>query len=263
MKQSSDALKKYNSHQGGANSLSRKEKEDLIIEYIPVVKGIANKIASRLPPSISIDDLISAGIIGLMDAVNKWDPSRETKLRTYADFRIRGAILDELRAQDWVPRSVRDKTKLVEKALRYLESKLERMPEEEEVASYLNFSLEEYRNILLEIKPVSVLSIDEAALSENEKRSLLNILEATKISSPLFQLNFKSVKSAISQAIEELPEKMRFILSLYYYEDLNFREISEVMRVTESRVSQLHSTAIFRLRNKVISLIEVTDLEIS
>jgi RNA polymerase sigma factor for flagellar operon FliA len=224
---------------------------------------IAHKIASRLPPSIQIDDLISAGVLGLMDALEKWDPNRETKLKTYAEFRIRGAILDELRAQDWVPRSIRDKAKLVERAIKKLEVDLDRIPTDEEIAAFLQIPLEEFHDIMLEIRPVSLLSIDEAALNDNEKKSLLNLLEAAKINSPLFQLNFKAVKKTISEAIEELPEKMRFILSLYYYEDLNFREIAEIMQVTESRVSQVHAAAVLRLRARVAASLEVTDLEIA
>lgn len=256
------ALKKYGKNQG-PNSLSQKEKDALILEYAPIVKMIAHKIASRLPPSILIDDLISSGVLGLMDALEKWDPNRETKLKTYAEFRIRGAILDELRAQDWVPRSIRDKSKLVDRTLKRMEAQLDRSPTDEEMAEALNMSLQDYHDILLEIRPVSVLSIDEAALNENEKKSLLNLLEAAKINSPLFQLNFKTVKKTMAVAIEELPEKMRFILSLYYYEDLNFREIAEIMAVTESRVSQLHAAAVLRLRNRVAAELELTDLEIS
>jgi len=262
MSKTSLALKKYGRNQG-PNNLSQKEKDDLILEYAPIVKMIAHKIASRLPPSIQLDDLISAGVLGLMDAIEKWDPNRETKLKTYAEFRIRGAILDELRAQDWIPRSVRDKAKLVERAIKKLEIELDRMPTDEEVASFLNMPIEEFHEIMLEIRPVSVLSIDEAVLNENEKKSLLNLLEAAKINSPLFQLNFKAVKKTMSEAIEELPEKMRFILSLYYYEDLNFREIAEIMQVTESRVSQIHAAAVLRLRARGAASLEVNDLEIA
>lgn len=262
MSRAQSAIKKYNKNQG-PNTLSAKEKDSLIIEYAPVVKMIAHKIASRLPPSILLDDLISAGVLGLMDALEKWDPNRETKLKTYAEFRIRGAILDELRAQDWVPRSIRDKAKLVERTIKKLEVKLDRMPSDEEIAGELQMPLEEFHDILLEIRPVSVLSIDEAALNDSEKKSLLNLLEATKINSPLFQLNFKTVKKTMAEAIEELPEKMRFILSLYYYEDLNFREIAEIMSVTESRVSQLHAAAVLRLRARVSANLEINDLDIS
>lgn len=262
MSRTQAALKKYGKNQG-PNSLSQSEKDSLILEYAPVVKMIAQKIASRLPPSIHIDDLISSGVLGLMDALEKWDPNRETKLKTYAEFRIRGAILDELRAQDWVPRSIRDKAKLVERTIKKLEVELDRMPTDEEIALTLQMPIEEFHEVLLEIRPVSVLSIDEAALNDNEKKSLLNLLEAAKINSPLFQLNFKAVKKTMSEAIEELPEKMRFILSLYYYEDLNFREIAEIMEVTESRVSQLHAAAVLRLRARVAANLEITDLDIS
>ncbi|MCS6838210.1 MAG: FliA/WhiG family RNA polymerase sigma factor [Bdellovibrionaceae bacterium] len=257
----SSAVKKYQQNQTGY--FTREEKDRLVIEYAPLVKIIASKISSRLPPSVPIDDLISAGILGLMDAIDKWDPSRETKLKTYAEFRIKGAILDELRAQDWVPRTVREKTKLIEKTIRELEQKLERCPRDEEIAEALNISMDEYYDLILDIRPVSMLSIDEAAMSDNEKKHLLNLLEAAKVNSPLFQLNMKAIKKIMTRAIEELPERMRFVLSLYYYEELNFREIAEIMNVSESRVSQLHTNAVLRLRAKVNQFLEASDLDIA
>jgi RNA polymerase sigma factor for flagellar operon FliA len=254
------ALKKYQQAKR-ASSFTSEEKEKLVIEYAPLVKAIASKISSRLPKSIQIDDLISAGIMGLMDAIDKWDPSRQTKLRTYAEFRIKGAILDELRAQDWVPRTIRDKAKLVDKANRELEQKLGRLPTEEEIADHLQISLEEYYEMLYEIRPVNVLSLDEGIFNEDEKRSLIHVLQAEKHSSPAFQFNFKKVQKIIKKALDELPEKIRFVLALYYYEDLNFREISEIMQVTESRVSQLHYHGIFRLRTRVHELLENSEID--
>ena len=238
------------------------EKEKLIIEYAPLVKAIASKISSRLPKSIQIDDLISAGIMGLMDAIDKWDPSRQTKLKTYAEFRIKGAILDELRAQDWVPRTIRDKAKLVDKANRELEQKLGRLPNEEEIADYLNISLEEYYEVLYEIRPVNLLSLDERLFNEDEKRLLINVLQAEKNSNPAFQFSFKKIQKIIKKALDELPEKIRFVLALYYYEDFNFREISEIMQVSESRVSQLHYHGIFRLRARIQQLLENSEIDV-
>src|SRR6201994_3008142 len=143
--------------------LTPEQKDKLIMEYAPLIKFIAQKIAVRLPSNIELDDLISSGVIGLMDAIEKYDPSRDNKFKTYAEFRIRGAILDELRAQDWVPRSVRDKAKMLDRATLELESQLGRIPSDEEVAQRLNMNMDEFFDLLNQVRPVSVLSIDEQA----------------------------------------------------------------------------------------------------
>src|SRR5271167_3257997 len=144
----------------GTKRIDKRTKEKLILEYAPLIKFIAQKIAVRLPSNIELDDLISSGVIGLMDAIEKYDPSRDNKFKTYAEFRIRGAILDELRAQDWVPRSVRDKAKMLDRATLELESQLGRSVNEEEVASKLGITMEEYFDLLNQVRPISVLSID-------------------------------------------------------------------------------------------------------
>jgi RNA polymerase sigma factor for flagellar operon FliA len=242
-------LKKYKEE---PNKLSPAQKDKLILEYAPLIKFIAQKIAVRLPSNIELDDLISSGVIGLMDAIEKYDPTRDNKFKTYAEFRIRGAILDELRAQDWVPRSVRDKAKMLDRATLELESQLGRSANEEEVAAKLGMNMEEYFDLLNQVRPVSVLSIDDAATFSNvDKKSILNILEGCKLNNPLTQLNLKSVKEVVAKAIEDLPERQRLVLSLYYYEDLNLKEIGKVLDVTESRVSQLHTQAILRLKTKL------------
>jgi RNA polymerase sigma factor FliA len=247
-------LKKYKE---SPTTLSPEQKDKLIMEYAPLIKFIAQKIAMRLPSNIELDDLISSGVIGLMDALDKYDPSRDNKFKTYAEFRIRGAILDELRAQDWVPRSVRDKSKLLDRTIIKLESELGRSPEDQEIAERLGVSLEELYDLMNQVKPVSVLSIDEApTFSSVDKKSILNILDGCKINNPHNQLNVKFVKDVVPSAIEELPERQRLVLSLYYYEDLNLKEIGRVLRVTESRVSQLHAHAIARLRAKLQATLE-------
>src|ERR1043165_90450 len=152
-------LKKYKEEPG---KLTSKDKDKLILEYAPLIKFIAQKIAVRLPSNIELDDLISSGVIGLMDAIEKYDPSRDNKFKTYAEFRIRGAILDELRAQDWVPRSIREKAKQLERAHLRLEQRLGRVPTEDEVTKELNISKEEYFELLNQVKSVSILSLDEA-----------------------------------------------------------------------------------------------------
>ena len=252
-------LKKYREE---PSKLTSQQKDKLIMEYTPLIKFVAQKIAVRLPSNIALADLISRGVIGLIDAIEKSDPSRDNKFKTYAEFRIRGAILDELRAQDWVPRSVRDKAKMLDRATLELESQLGRWAKEEEVASKLNISMDEYFDLLNQVRPISVLSIDDAAtFSNGDKKSILNILEGCKLNNPLTQLDLKSVKEVVAGAIEELPERQRLVLSLYYYEDLNLKEIGRILRVTESRVSQLHAQAISRLRAKLSQFFEDQELE--
>jgi RNA polymerase sigma factor for flagellar operon FliA len=256
---SSALLKKYKEE---PSKLTPQQKDKLIMEYAPLIKFIAQKIAVRLPANIELDDLISSGVIGLMDAIEKYDPSRDNKFKTYAEFRIRGSILDELRAQDWVPRSVRDKAKMLDRALIELEASLGRSATDDEVAQRLGCSLDDFHDLLNQVKPVSVLSIDDAATFSNvDKKSILNLLESCKLSNPFNQLNLKSVKDIVATAIEELPERQRLVLSLYYYEDLNLKEIGRVLRVTESRVSQLHAQAISRLRAKLTQYFEEQELE--
>ncbi len=256
---SNSLLKKYKDE---PNKMTPQQKDKLIMEYAPLIKFIAQKIAVRLPSNIELDDLISSGVIGLMDAIEKYDPTRDNKFKTYAEFRVRGAILDELRAQDWVPRSVRDKAKMLDRATLELESQLGRSANEEEVAARLGMNMDEYFDLLNQVRPISVLSIDDAATFSNvDKKSILNILEGCKLNNPLTQLNMKSVKEVMSKAIEDLPERQRLVLSLYYYEDLNLKEIGKILRVTESRVSQLHAQAISRLRAKLAQFFEDQELE--
>jgi RNA polymerase sigma factor FliA len=248
----------------GPKKVAVKEKDKLVVEYTPLIRFIAQKIAVRLPANIEIDDLISSGVIGLMDAIDKYDPTRDNKFKTYAEFRIRGAILDELRAQDWVPRSIRDKAKILDKTVSSLENELGREATDEEVASAMNMSVDEFHDLVNQVKPVSLLSIDEAQTSQTgDKKSILNILEGSKHHNPFNQLNSKTIKDIVSTAIEELPERQRLVLSLYYYEDLNLKEIGKVLRVTESRVSQLHAQAVSRLRNKLTTYLETHENEVA
>lgn len=259
MSKGSQLLRKYKED---PSKLTPDQRDKLIMEYAPLIKFIAQKIAVRLPPNIELDDLISSGVIGLMDAIEKYDPSRDNSFKTYAEFRIRGSILDELRAQDWVPRSVRDKAKLLDRTMVNLEAELGRSPTDEEIAAKLNMSMDDFYDLINQVRPVSLLSIDDAATFSNvDKKSILNLLEGTKLNNPFNQLNLKTVKDIVTTAIQELPEKQRLVLSLYYYEDLNLKEIGKVLRVTESRVSQLHAQAVSRLRAKLAAHFE-QDIEI-
>ncbi|MFZ3230823.1 MAG: FliA/WhiG family RNA polymerase sigma factor [Pseudobdellovibrio sp.] len=253
-------LKKYKDEP--KKNIKRGQKEELIKEYAPLIKFVAQKIAVRLPPNIELDDLISAGSIGLMDAIDKWDPSRDNKFKTYAEFRIRGSILDELRAQDWVPRSVRDKSKALDRSVAKLEIELGRNPTDEEISSNLNMSMDEFHDLVNQVRPVSLLSIDDQpTFSDSDKKSISNLLEGSKSGNPFNQLNVKVIKDVVAKAIEELPERQRLVLSLYYFEDLNLKEIGQVLRVTESRVSQLHAQAVTRLRAKLTISIGAGELE--
>jgi RNA polymerase sigma factor for flagellar operon FliA len=261
MSNSSSLMRKYKEE---PSKVTPDQKDKLILEYAPLIKFIAQKIAVRLPSNIELDDLISSGVIGLMDAIEKYDPSRDNKFKTYAEFRIRGAILDELRAQDWVPRSVRDKAKLLDRTMIELEASLGRAASDEEISAKLNMTMDEFYDLVNQVRPVSVLSIDESATFSNvDKKSILNLLEATKLNNPFSQLNVKSVKDIVTKAIEDLPERQRLVLSLYYYEDLNLKEIGKVLRVTESRVSQLHAQAVSRLRAKLAQVFEDHEQEAS
>ena len=229
-------------------------RDRLVVEYAPLIKYIAQKIAARLPTNIELDDLISSGVIGLMDAIEKYDASRDNKFKTYAEFRIRGAILDELRAQDWVPRSVREKAKALERCYVRIEQAKGRQATDEEVCADLGISQEEYHEMLNQVRSVSLLSFDDVQnFSKADKRALHGFSDAAsyKSSTPFSEVNHAALKRMISEAINDLPEKQRLVLSLYYYEDLNLKEIGRVLDVTESRVSQLHTQAILRLKGKL------------
>jgi RNA polymerase sigma factor for flagellar operon FliA len=188
-----------------------------------------------------------------MDAIEKYDPSRDNKFKTYAEFRIRGAILDELRAQDWVPRSVREKAKLLERCYSKIEQQKGRQATDEEVCEELRISQDEFHDLLNQVRSVSLLSYDDISnFSKADKRSLHGLGEGGgKAPTPFNEVNVASVKKLIAGAIQDLPEKQRLVLSLYYYEDLNLKEIGRVLDVTESRVSQLHTQAILRLKGKL------------
>ncbi|MBI2712386.1 MAG: FliA/WhiG family RNA polymerase sigma factor [Bdellovibrio sp.] len=228
-------------------------RDQLVLEYAPLIKYIAQKIAARLPANIELDDLISSGVIGLMDAMEKYDASRDNKFKTYAEFRIRGAILDELRAQDWVPRSVREKAKVLERCYSKLEQQKGRQATDDEVCEELGITQPEFHELLNQVRSVSLLSYDDIShFSKADKRALHGASESGfKSPTPFSEVNVAYIKRVISEAIQELPEKQRLVLSLYYYEDLNLKEIGRVLDVTESRVSQLHTQAILRLKAKL------------
>lgn len=232
--------------------MSPEIKDEIVVEYAPLVRFIAQKIAARLPANIELDDLISCGVIGLMDAISKFDPTRDNKFKTYAEFRIRGSILDELRSQDWVPRSVREKSKQLEKAYAKLEREFGRPASDDEMCTELECSLPEFHEMLNRSKSVSLLNIDDSAsFNRGDKKLMMGLLEHRRSSNPFSAVNYKRAQNVIKDGIKSLPEKQRLVLSLYYFEDLNLKEIGQVLDVTESRVSQLHTQAILKLKAKL------------
>ena len=227
-------------------------KEETVVKYASLVKYLAQKIAIRLPANIELDDLMSAGVIGLMDAVDKYDHTRDNKFKTYAEFRIRGAMLDELRSQDWVPRSVREKAKHLERVMQKIEHEKRRPASDQEVCDELKISPEEYAVLLNEVRSVSLLNYDDLnSLTKSDKKSMLGLIENGRFSTPFAEVSRTNLKSLVEKAISDLPEKQRLVLALYYYEDLNLKEIGRVLEVTESRVSQLHTQAVLRLKAKL------------
>jgi len=237
--------------------ITAENREEVIIRYSPMIKYVANRIAMRLPPHIEVDDLISVGVLGLMDAISKYDSSRGAKFKTYAEFRVRGAILDELRAMDWVPRSIRQKASSVDKVVQSLQVKLSRSPEDEEVAKEMGVSLEQFHATLNETKSIPVFSLDDLGIAKDsgEQQSLLDCLAGKADADPQTQIRLIELKEIIAKAIDTLPEKERLMVSLYYYEELTMKEIGAVLEITESRVSQIHSKAVYRLRTKLKAII--------
>ncbi|GIX47071.1 MAG: RNA polymerase sigma factor WhiG [Candidatus Tectimicrobiota bacterium] len=233
--------------------LDAQEKERLILEYAPVIKYIAQRLAIRLPPHISVDDLINAGVIGLIDAIEKYDPSRDNTFKTYAEFRIRGAMLDELRNMDWVPRSVRQKESALNRAYEELERRLGRSAEDEEVAAFLGIDTEELYAWLNQLRGVALLSLDALGLHshDGEPFNLLDILPGDEAQNPVQMLQKQRLREILARAIDELPYQERVVISLYYFEELTMKEIGKVLHITESRVSQIHTKAIFHLRSKL------------
>jgi len=230
-------------------TVDKKERERLIMQYVPLVKNIVGRIAMKLPSHVGKDDLINAGIIGLMSALEKFDEDRNVLFETYAGFRIRGAILDELRSRDVVSRSDRNKKTRLEEALEELQKELGRSPTEEEIAAYLDMPLDDYYRLLNDAKGVSILSSDDLPPDYCETHTQSEVLEQIAENNPFALLSRTEMKEVLRDAIESLPEKEGLVLSLYYYEELTLKEIGLVMELSESRISQLHSQAVLRLRS--------------
>jgi len=241
---------KQNSRQ---DKLSTAERDQLIIGYAPWVKFIALRMAAKLPSHIQAEDLISAGIIGLIDALDKFNPAREVQFKTYAQIRIQGAMKDELRALDWASRSMRQKVKRLEHAYALLEQQLGQPPSSEEVANSLGIEMDEFEEMLDDVKGTSLVSLEDLGQgpASEDKTNLLEALLTREDQDPLEVLNLQDLKKALSLAIAELPEKERLVLSLYYFEELTMKEVGKVLNLTESRISQLHTQTVLRLRSKL------------
>jgi len=234
--------------------VDKKDREGQIVKYIPLVKNIVGRIAMRLPGHVGKDDLINAGIIGLMSALEKFDETRNVLFETYAGFRIRGAILDELRSRDIVSRSDRNKEARLEEAFGALQRELGRHPTDEEVADYLEIPIDDYYKLLNEAKGVSILSSDDLPPDYCETHTRSDVLAKIDENNPFALFSQSELKETVKDAIEALPEKEGLVLSLYYYEELTLKEIGLVLELSESRISQLHSQAILRLRGSLREL---------
>ena len=234
---------------------SRALREQLILHYAPLVTGVAGRVGMRLPSSVEQADLVSYGMFGLIDAIEKYSLDRAVKFETYATSRIRGAILDELRAIDWIPRSVRTKARAVDRAYAELESELHRTPSEAEVAARLEMGLNELRAVFTQLSTVNVAALDELLGSGGDRGdavALLDTLEDTAAEDPAGSFEAQETKYLLARAIEQLGEREKIVLVLYYYEGMTLAEIGRVLGVTESRISQMHTAAMIRLRSKLV-----------
>ena len=224
--------------------------EKLIHEYLPYVKRIVQRIANHLPASVDVEDLMNVGVMGLIQAVDRFDPKRDNKFMTYAIFRIKGAVLSELRSRDFLSRSSRRKLRELEQTCQKMEQRLGRDVEDVEVAEELGIDIDDLHRTR-QMSSISFISFEELGLSSrDEKEKMMNFLIHNE-EDALSQTRLRELRSALARAIEQLPEKERMVMSLYYFDELNMKEAGEVMNITESRVSQIHSQAIMRLRKKM------------
>lgn len=235
-------------------SHSNESREKLILYYAALVRYVAGRVSSGLPPSVEFAELVSYGVFGLIDAIDKYDHKRGVKFETYAIARVKGAIIDELRADDWVPRSIRSKAREIEQAYLSLESELLRVPTDEEVAENLQLTTEEYANVLSKMSFMSLVALDELWTVSGDKPdriSLADTVEDVKVKDPSQTFELEEMKDMIASSINRLPERERIVVTLYYYEGLTMKEIGEVLSVTESRVCQMHTKAILRLKARL------------
>ena len=202
-------------------------KNEIILEYAPQIKFIAHRLAMRLPPHVDMDDLISSGVIGLIDAIDKFDPSRNIQFKTYAEFRVRGAMLDDLRSRDWVPRSVRQKSAVLEKAYAEIEQKVGRPASDEEVAGALNITMDDFYDLLNRTRGLSMVSIESDDEDSGVSRKILESLTADIEENPFNVLRKKELQMLMARAVDQLPDNEKKVVSLYYYDELTMKEIGK------------------------------------
>ncbi|MFE0460174.1 RNA polymerase sigma factor WhiG [Kitasatospora sp. NPDC058965] len=232
-------------------------REQLILHYSPLVKYVAGRVGVGLPANVEQADFVSSGVFGLIDAIEKFDPDRAIKFETYAISRIRGAIIDELRALDWIPRSVRQKAKAVERTYAALEARLRRTPHEPEVAAEMGIALEELHAIFSQLSLANVVALDELlhpAGDGGERLSLMDTLVDTGAENPVEVAEDRELRKLLAGAVATLPDREKTVVTLYYYEGLTLAEIGQVLGVTESRVSQIHTKSVLQLRAKMTDL---------
>lgn len=231
-----------------AVAIDKDAREQLILDHLPQVRLIARRIHERLPETVSLDDLISTGIVGLISAIDRFDAAHNVKLRTYAEYKIRGAILDSLRGLDWAPRQQRKRAKQIEAAIGRLEQKLQRAPTEEELAGELNLSISEYHEWLVDVRGINLGSLDSSAADEDSK-SLLQFISNDEEAWPSHLFERSQLEKLLADSIARMPQIEQTVLSLYFREEMTLREIARIVNLHESRISQLKSQAILRLRS--------------
>ena len=227
--------------------------EQLLETHLPLIRYHANQLIRRVPNSIEMDDLIDAGVLGLLDGAGRFDPTKNAQFKTFISYRIRGSMIDYLRAFDWMPRSLRDSSKELQQAMSVLEQQYDRPVEEEDVAVHLGISLDEYRNRLMHVRSLSIIYFDDLPQfgNDDDVSSVIDSISGDSDQMPDSQLELSDFTQMLARAITSLPTREKVLISLYYYEELNMKEIALVMDITESRVSQLHSQMVLRLRTRL------------
>jgi RNA polymerase sigma factor for flagellar operon FliA len=258
--QNKEILELWRKYKEEGDSVAR---DRLILNYAPLVKYVAGRMGTNFPSHVDESDLISYGLLGLIGAIERFDLSRNIKFETYAITRIKGSILDELRSLDWVPRSVRSIARQIERSSATLENKLHRAPTDEELAKDLKLSMQEFHDALARISSSSIVALEELwtiSSTGTESVALIDTIEDQKSKDPAAVVDVTEVKDRLAHAISNLPEREKIVIALYYYEGLTLREIGEVLGVTESRVSQLHTKAILRLKGRLRDHVEPAPL---
>ncbi|MGE5550311.1 MAG: RNA polymerase sigma factor WhiG [Bacteroidota bacterium] len=233
---------------------SQAAREALVLRFAPLVKYVAGRVAIGMPPNVDFDDLVSFGIFGLMDALDKFEPERGIKFETYAIARIRGAILDGLRSNDWVPRSVRQKARELERVCADLENHLGRSATDAEISQAMNLTLDQFHALLSEVSCTTLTSLDEIWMVHSNEEEAVRVMDLVRDSEsydPIRVVEIEEIKQQLAEAIAKLPERERLVVALYYYEGLTLKEIGEILDISESRVSQIHTKAVFRLRGRL------------